>query len=213
MEKTLKGKVFLAGLDLLDAVLGDPEMRGEVGRMTSYMFRQEGALGGDKTQSASSTPFAGKARGPGVLDQSTAALVDALGAFGDLKDVRALYPILAHSLDDVDAQLSLLSRLNARAFDAQGNEICSRELDPEEAIRNTLARLTVPVTPPGRPTRPALQIFLEAISDVHRVNASADGPLEPDDYASVFKNVHELLTDPQSGLEQLYASVKNATER
>ena len=27
---------------------------------------------------------------------------------------------------------------------------------------------------------------------------------------NVFKNVHELLTDPKSGLEQLYASVKNA---
>lgn len=213
VEKTLNGKVMLAGLDLLDVVLADPDMRGEVGRMTSYMFRQDGPLGGDKTQSASSTPFAGKARGPGVLDQSIAALVDALGALGDLKDVRGLYPILAHSLEDVDPQLSLLSRLNARAYDANGNEICARELDPEEAIRNTLSRLTLPVTPPGRPTRPALQIFLEAIADVHRQVGSADGPLAPDDYTSVFKNVHELLTDPESGLEQLYASVRNATAR
>ena len=48
---------------------------------------------------------------------------------------------------------------------------------------------------------------------MNRVDASSDGPLEPDDYMNVFKNVHELLTDPKSGLEQLYASVKNATAR
>ncbi|MBX3227605.1 MAG: hypothetical protein KIT84_14720 [Labilithrix sp.] len=213
VEETLKGNLVTSGLDLLDVILRDKEMRGELGRMTSYMFRQDGPLGGDKAQGPSSTPFAGKARGPGVLDQSIAALVDALGAMGDMKDVRAMYPVLAHSLDDLDPQLSLLSRLNARAYDEYGNEICARELDPEEAIRNSLARLSLPVSPPGRPTRPALQIFLEAIADVHRVDAAEDGPLDPDDYANVFQNVHELLTDPESGLEQLYASVKNATER
>ncbi len=177
------------------------------------MTRQEAALGGDTGAAASSTPFAGSKRGPGALDQSIAAIVDALGALGDLRDVRALYPILARSLDDLDPQLSLLSRLNARAYDAAGNEICAKELDPEEAIRNTLSRLSLPVSPPGRPTRSALQIFLEALSDVNRVDPAKDTPLDPDDYANVFKNVHELLTDPTSGLEQLYASVKNATEK
>ena len=120
---------------------------------------------------------------------------------------------LAKSLDELDPQLSLLSRLNARAYDSNGNEICSKELDPEEAIRNSLARLSLPVTVEGKPTRPALQVFLDAIADVNRVDASSDGPLDPDDYMNVFKNVHELLTDPKSGLEQLYASVKNATAR
>lgn len=213
VEDTLKGKVFTSGLDLIDAVLADKAMRGEVGRMTSYMFRSDGKLGGDKTASASSTPFGGSKKGPGVLEQSLAALVDALGAVGDLSDVRRMYPFLAKSLDDLDPQLSLLSRLNARAYDGNGNEICSKELDPEEAIRNSLARLSLPVTVNGKPTRPALQIFLDAIADVNRVDASADSPLGPDDYMNVFKNVHELLTDPQSGLEQLYASVKNATAR
>ncbi|MFO0741764.1 MAG: hypothetical protein U0270_38060 [Labilithrix sp.] len=213
MEEDLKKPVFTSALDLLDAVLADKPMRGEIGRMTSYMFRADGKLGGDTTASASSTPFSGSKKGPGVLDQSLAALVDALGAVGDLSDVRRMYPFLAKSLDDLDPQLSLLSRLNARAYDANGNEICSKELDPEEAIRNSLARLSLPVTVEGKPTRPALQIFLDAIADVNRVDASSDGPLEPDDYMNVFKNVHELLTDPKSGLEQLYASVKNATAR
>lgn len=213
IEDDLKDKVFTAGLDLLDAVLADRAMRGEVGRMTSYMFRDDGKLGGDTSAAASSTPFSGSKKGPGVLDQSLAALVDALGAMGDLSEIRRMYPFLAKSLDDIDPQLSLLSRLNARSYDANGNEICAKELDPEEAIRNSLARLSLPVTVEGKPTRPALQIFLDAIADVNRVDASNDGPLEPDDYMNVFKNVHELLTDPKSGLEQLYASVKNATAR
>ena len=66
---------------------------------------------------------------------------------------------------------------------------------------------------PGKPTRPALQVVLDAMADVNRLDASEKGPLAPDDYMNVFKNVHELLTDPKSGLEQLYASVRNATER
>jgi hypothetical protein len=45
-----------------------------------------------------------------------------------------------------------------------------------------------------------------------RVDAANTGPLDPEDYASVFTNIHDVLTDPKSGLEQLYASVKNATE-
>lgn len=213
VQETLEGRVFGSGLDLLDAVLSDRAMRGEIGRMTSYMFRAEGKLGGDTSASASSTPFSGSKKGPGVLDQSIAALVDALGAMGDLSDIRRMYPFLARSVDDLDPQLSLLSRLNARAYDANGNELCSKELDPEEAIRNSLSRLSLPVTVPGKPTRPALQIFFDAIADVNRVDAENQGPLEPDDYMNVFKNVHELLTDPKSGLEQLYASVKNATAR
>ena len=210
---TMNGKVFNAALDFLDAILADKDMRGEVGRMTSYMFRAPAKLGGDTGASASSTPFSGSKKGPGILDQSTAAIVDALGALGDLSDMRKMYPFLATSLDEIDPQLSLLSRLNARAYDANGNEICAKEIDPEEAIRNSLSRLSLPVSVPGKPTRPALQVFLDAMADVNRLDASNNGPLAPDDYMNVFKNVHELLTDPKSGLEQLYASVRNATER
>jgi hypothetical protein len=214
VQDSLEGKVFNSGLDLFDVVLADNNLRGEIGRMVAYMFRQDSALGGTQSSSAaSSTPFSGSKKGPGALDQSIAAFVDALGSLGDLSDVRATYPFIAKSFDNIDPQLSLLSRLNARAYDAAGNEICAKELDPEEAIRNMLARLALPVTVPGKPAQPALQIFMDALGDVNRVDASNQGPLAPDDYTNVFKNVHDLLTDPQSGLEQLYASVKNATKR
>lgn len=214
LESDLTDPVFTSGLDLVDVVLADPQLRGEIGRMAAYMFRQSTALGGANA-SASATPFSqsSSSLAPGALDQTISALVDALGGLGDLSDVRGLYPVLAHSLDSVDPELALLSRLNARAYDANGNEICAKELDPEEAIRNTLARVSMTVTVPGQPTKTALQIFLDTIADVNRVDATINGPLAPADYTNVFTNVHELLTDPQSGLEQLYASVKNATAK
>ncbi len=219
LETALRKPLARASLDLLDFFLADEPARRELGRMVSYLTRQTDPLAGagdvvnpaNTQASPSSTPFA-DLRGPGVLDQSIAALVDALGALGDLKDIRPLYPMLAHALEQLDPQLALLSRLNARAYDAEGREICSKELDPEETIASTLARLARPITVEGEPRRTALQIFLEAIADVNRVDASLTTPLDADDYASVFKNTHELLTDPTSGLEQLYASVRAATE-
>jgi hypothetical protein len=209
LENSLKTPLFGAGLDLVDVILRDEPARRELGRMTSYMMRQKAPWGGS---SPSSTPFT-TGRGPGALDQSIAAAVDALGALGDMQSIRPLYPMMAQALDHLDPQLSLLSRINARAFDGAGNEICSRELDPNDTIPSTLARLSLPVTPKDRPRQTALQIFLDTIADVNRVDAADPGPLAPDDYSNVFKNVHELLTDPAGGLEQLYASVRNATER
>ncbi len=215
VEATLKAPITGASLDLVDVILRDENARRELGRMTSYLTRQSTPLGtaGGGTASASSTPFAAVGRGPGVLDQSIAATVDAAYALGDLREIRALYPVLANALDNVDPQLALLTRLNARAYDDGGHEICSRELDPEEMIRSTLSRLALTVTPKGEPKRTALQIFLDAMADVNRVDPSTALPLGPDDYRSVFGNVHELLTDPTSGLEQLYASVRSATEQ
>jgi hypothetical protein len=212
VEDSLKSDIFGKSLDLIDVFLRDESARREIGRMLSYITRQGDALGGASV-APSSTPFATtNARSPGALDQTTAAMVDALGALGDLKEIRPFYPIISSALDHLDPQLALLSRLNARAFDDAGHELCSKELDPEEAIKNTLSRLTLSVEIPGQPKRSALQIILESMSDVNRVDASNLGPLDAADYENAFKNVHELLTDPTSGLEQLYASVKKATE-
>jgi hypothetical protein len=214
-EAKLGSPLLSALLDLVDVLLKDEPARRELGRMTSYLTRQDTPLvgaGGD-APSASSRPFATSSRGPGALDQSIAAVVDALGAIGDMRDIRPLYPVIAKALDNLGPQLSLLSRLNARAYDQAGHELCSRELDPEEIVRGTLSRLTLVVAPKGEPRRPALQIFLDAIADVNRFEPDRTDPLDADDYQSVFQNVHELLTDPTSGLEQLYASVRNATEQ
>jgi len=208
----LDNKLLPATLDLLEVILRDEPARREIGRLVAYMTREGSGLGGTNA-APSSRPFAtSQARAPGALDTSTVALVDGLGALGDLTDVRAFYPMVAAALDDLDPQLALLSQLSARAYDGEGHELCSKELDPEEVVRSSLARLSLPVTPPGGTKRTALQIILDAIADVNRVKPDQTGPLAPADYGRVFGNVHELLTDPEGGLEQLYASVKAATE-
>ena len=51
-----------------------------------------------------------------------------------------MYPLPRQkSLDDPDAQLCSSRALRAGVRYANGNEIGSKELDPEEAIRNSLA--------------------------------------------------------------------------
>ena len=212
VENSLSKDIVGASLDLLDTLLKDQTTRRELGRMLTYLTSKGDALGGASVD-PSATPFAQTtARAPGALDQTIAATVDALGALGDLKEIRPFYPVITGALDHVDPELVLLSQLSARAYDPGGHEICSRELDPDEAIQALLSRVTIVVQVPGQPKRSALQIFLDAMSDVNRLDASASTPLDADDYGNVFKNVHELLTDPTGGLEQLYASVKAAAE-
>jgi hypothetical protein len=212
VKKSLDSALTKTGLDLVDVMLQDEPTRVELGRMTSYLTRQSGPLASAGANSPSATPFA-TARGPGVLDATIAALVDALGALGDLRDIRPLYPMMANMMRELDPQLELLKRLNERVYDDAGHEICAEELDPDETIRNTLSRLAMVVDPAGLPRSTALQIFLDAIADVNRVDAASTDPLDGDDYGSVFRNVHDLLTDPESGLEQLYASVRSATAK
>jgi hypothetical protein len=212
LAEVLDGKLLSPTLDLLDVVVRDEPARREIGRLVAYMMRQGSGLGGAAANPASRPFGTSQARAPGALDASLAALVDGLGGLGDLTEIRALYPMIAEALDDLDPLLALLSHLNARAYDGEGHEICSRELDPEEVVRSSLARLSVAVTPPGGPKQSALQIFIDAFADVNRASPAEKGPLAPGDYRSVFGNLHEVLTDPESGLEQLYASVKRATE-
>jgi hypothetical protein len=212
VESSLNKEIVGASLDLLDVFLGDGTARRELGRMVTYLTSKGDALGGASVD-PSATPFAQTtARAPGALDQTIAATVDTFGALGDLEEVRPFYPVISDALDHVDPELVLLSQLSARAYGAGGHEICSKELDPDEAVQALLSRVTMVVEVLNQPKRSALQIFLDAVSDVNRVDASASTPLDGDDYGNVFKNVHDLLTDPTSGLEQLYASVKAAAE-
>jgi len=111
----------------------------------------------------------------------------------------------------VDAMTNLLGRMSGRAY--QGTtEICADELDPNGVSSTALANLVTPMRDAtGKVTETPLEVVLDAIADVNRTTPGAAGPLQPADLGNASNELSEFFLDPQRGLEQFYAIVKNGT--
>jgi hypothetical protein len=117
----------------------------------------------------------------------------------------------------VDATTALLTRLAARAHDANGREICASELDPNDVIGVALAYLVTPNCPSsgGAPCagETPLEVIVDTIADVNRAaDSKSSEVLRASDYANVTSELEDFLLDSQRGLEQLYAIVRQGTE-
>jgi len=61
------------------------------------------------------------------------------------------------------------------------------------------------VTPMDGGAGPApIEVFLDTIAEVNRIDSDRPDPLTPDDYQYVFGTVRDFLTDETRGLEQFY---------
>jgi hypothetical protein len=111
----------------------------------------------------------------------------------------------------VDAMTNLLGRMSGRAYQGSA-EICADELDPNAVSATALANLVTPMTDAsGRVTETPLEVVLDAIADVNRTAPGAAGPMQPADLGNASNELSEFFLDPQRGLEQFYAIVKNGT--
>jgi len=54
-----------------------------------------------------------------------------------------------------------------------------------------------------------VEVFLDAIADIHRVEAGQDTPLNDEDYLFVMQTVREFFVSETRGLQQLYHMVQN----
>jgi hypothetical protein len=113
----------------------------------------------------------------------------------------------------LDATTALLSRIAGRAYDANKNEICANELDPDAVLDVALAHLVTPM--PGTNNQPSgetpLEVIVDAIADVNRAAPGASAKLQGPDYANMANEMSEFFLDPTRGLEQFYAIVRNGT--
>jgi hypothetical protein len=113
----------------------------------------------------------------------------------------------------LDATTALLARVAGKAYDANGNEICARELDPDGVLDIALANLVTPMTGTnGQPTETPLEVIIDAIADVNRASPGATTKLLGGDYANMANELSEFLLDPERGLEQFYQIVRDGTE-
>jgi hypothetical protein len=198
----MAGPTFAATMDLMEAFRTDPASRAETGKLITYLLdaaSQNEAL-------------------PSVL----ASANDMIQLMKDDTNLvplfHAIAPAFAASTDSsqksvVDAQLALLGRMSGRAFDKNGKEICSSELDPNQVLTVALKNLVTPMPgTSGQVGQTPLQVIMDVIGDVNRADPSLQTKFEAADYASIADNVSDFLLNKERGLEQFYAIVRNGTQ-
>jgi hypothetical protein len=206
---TMKGPTFAAALDLGEAIRKDDAARTQLEMLATYMLD--------------------KASTNDARAEVVAALADAVQMMGDDTNLVPLFHVLssaaAPSLADdkghivrksvADAQLSLLARMDGRAYDGAGdkaNEVCSREVDPNQVVPVALQNLVTPMTnADGTVGQAPIEIFMDVISEVNRAAPGVTDKLRAEDYAAIADQVSAFLLDGQSGFEQYYEIVRQGT--
>jgi hypothetical protein len=107
-----------------------------------------------------------------------------------------------------DAAIEVLARVLDESRDADGTEVCAREIDPSHTLASVLRHL---MTPTG-PNEPApIEVLIDVVADVNRTHPEELTKLDATDYASIAFEVQDFCIDPSRGLEQVYEVIREAT--
>jgi hypothetical protein len=195
------GPTFAAVMDLIEAIRTDDGTRQQLEQLLTYLLDQ-------------STPDATAA--------TMTASIDILQILNDDPDLQPFYNAAADVFGAqvvdaagnlsrrglADAAINVLAHVFAAAYDAQKNEVCAQEIDPNQAIASILTNL---VTPIDTTTSPPVEVLMDVAADVNRLHPGASTKLDGDDYGNIANEISEFCLDPTRGLEQVYKVVKEAT--
>jgi hypothetical protein len=92
----------------------------------------------------------------------------------------------------------------------KGEEICADEIDPNHDFATVLQHLVLPL---AASQGTALEVLADAIADVNRAHPEVPftTQLGADDYGSIAAELSDFLENDESGLEQVYTVIAQAT--
>jgi hypothetical protein len=201
LDATLSGPAYAAVVDLVDALRQDPTARTELEQLLGYLI--DDGSGNDAR-----------------VDTLTAA-ADILQVLQDDTNLQPLEQVLALAAaspvtDDqgnvvrrglVDAGVRLLSRVFEQerfAFSA-----CWTTRDPNRVLGQLMTNM---VTPPSAASASPFETLSDVVADVNRANPALQTKLDSGDYGNIANETSEFLLDSTTGLEQVYAIVRQATD-
>jgi hypothetical protein len=203
MTATTGGPTFAAVIDLLDAIRTNPEARTQLEALAQYLLGASSPAAQQATMTALHDILQ-------VFEDETnlAPLVNALAAGAGATLVNDSGQVVRRSA--LDALVEVLRRVLVRAYDVNGQEICADEVDPNHDFATVLQHLVAPVAA-LQPT--AVEVLADAIADVNRADPSVPftTQLDADDYGNIAAEISDFLENQQSGLEQVYAVIQEAT--
>jgi hypothetical protein len=206
-SESLAGPLASAGLEMMDAVRKDPEGRQQMAKLVQYL-----------TDAGSPND---------ALPSLLASMNDVVQMLRDEDNLVPFYKVMAAAMDAstkdaqgritkkslVDAQMALLARVSGRAFDREGHELCSREVDPNQVLSKVLANAVTPIQDGDFNGQTPLEVILDVIADVNRLDPTKpyEGTLAREDYGNVSEQVLDFLINKERGLEQFYEVVRQGT--
>ncbi len=184
VAETLSGPLFAGLMDLQEALRADEPARRELERLLSYLLDE--------------------AADPESFQAVVASLSDVVQTLAN-DDVMS--PILqaaaAAAAPMSDPEGAGPAATAVKILKA----ISDDRYDRYHVLEHVLPALVTPMDE-GKGPAP-IEVFLDTIAEVNRIDSDRPDPLTPDDYQHVFGTVRDFLTDETRGLEQFYAIVKN----
>jgi hypothetical protein len=182
---TISGPVFAALVDVQEELRRDETARRETERLLGFLL----------SPSSPDDAFAGALA-------SFSDLLQVVPDDGNLSPILQAIAVAANAADDpsgpgaADVGLKVLKAMTGDKYDRH------------HALDTVLPRLVTPIDGGETP----IEIILDAIADVNRIDAAASAdtvPLTDDDYRAMMGSVEEFLTSKTRGLEQFYFIVQN----
>jgi hypothetical protein len=203
LAAVMGGPLFGAINDLQEALRGDDEARLALEKLLAYLLEQ--------TDDADSLALTLTSLGDllQVLhdDNDIAPVLNAMSvtaAPGLVEGERADDAGIAHmTLKVMKVMLDDHDELPA----AQAAE---QTIDRYHVLDGVLRNL---VTPPGEDRQAPLEVILDTIADVQRIDSSDEGPLSAEDYRAMGAGLRSFLVDEYRGMEQFYTIVRRRNEQ
>jgi hypothetical protein len=198
-DATVRSPGFAAIADLVEALRADTGARTELEQLVGYLID---ALSANQART-------------GTLS----AAEDVLQILQDDTNLQPLQQVLAIAASSpvtdsqskvvrrglVDAGVRVLSRIMEEVKDPRG---CWTTRDPNRVLGAILTNLVTPMSA----TEPTpFEVIDDVVADVNRADPSQQTKLDGPDYGNMSNEVSEFLLDPDTGLEQVYAIVKQVT--
>jgi hypothetical protein len=207
MTDVVKGPTFAGSMDIVDAMRRDDGARRELEALLVYLMDNASKNDALPTMLASASDLIQLMKNDEDIVPMLHVMAEA--AAGPQKDAQG--NVVQSSM--MDSQSAMLARIALRAYDKEHKEICSREIDPNQVLNVALKNLVTPLpSKDGKPTKTPLEVIMDVIADVNRVDPVRTEKLGADDYASITYHVTDFLLNKERGLEQFYEIVRQGTE-
>ncbi len=208
MNDAVNGPIFASAMDLGDAVRKDEQGRKEIQALLQYLMDEASKNDALQAMLASSTDIVQVMKDEQNIVPFLHVLSSAMAPTKKDKDGKVLEKGL------VDAQSALLAKMAGRATDADGTEICSREIDPNQVVTVVLGKLVTPIPNGPQKGKTPLEVVIDTIAEVNRLDPARapEEKLSNGDYRNISENVSDFLLNKERGLEQFYEVVRNGVK-
>jgi hypothetical protein len=197
VEEVLSGPLFASLMDLQEALRADEPSRRQLETFLSYML---GACA-----APSPPPFcpANLAGAEDPLSATMASMVDILQLLSNDDNLAPIFNSVANAANPESDQRPGMADTTIKVLTALTDD----RYDRYHVLDHILPAIVTPMDGGGSPS--PIEIIFDTLADVHRIDASSNEPLTPDDYATILRSVREFLSSETRGMEQFYSIVQN----